>query len=272
MKKHTKLLLLLFLIISLSGFTQVDTLPLSRNNKFILSMSAGISIPLGDFSFYAGQNYYSNILSGYPKTGFSGKVDVCYLFSKYHFGISLSLLSSINKSWSEYEGSYYRLPTTALGGGTVITSYSYETKNWYFTSILAGLFFEPIHLSGFSLRFWLAGGMLQAICPESNLYQTGYFWEMGQPETPFHENVSQPQMFSYKFALNTGYNFSISLIHKLRAVISFDFLASDAIFHGVITDCFEWDPQQQYRSETPITITKRVYILNCNFGLAYTFN
>jgi len=265
-----KYLLISFLIISLPGLTQVDTLSRGKNQRFIISVSVGTSIPLGDFSFYSKQDYYAFTLSGDPKIGFSSKIDATCLFSKKHFGITISFLSSINKSWSESEGYYYRVPTTAMGSGSVVTSYSYETKNWYFNSLLTGIFVEPIHSPQISIRFWLTGGILQAISPESKLYQTGYIWVYHGSSWPFTENINQPQMFSYKFALNTGTNLFIRLNQKFRAILSVDFLASDAIFKGnIVEDFYDGTNDSYYGKKRPITISKRVYMLYCNLGLSY---
>lgn len=249
----------------------MDTISKYKDNRFGVSLLMGTSVPLGNFSYYAPQSAYDNTLSGSPKIGFSIKINTSYLFIRYHFGVMLSFLSSCNRNYSEYEGFYYRIPSGALGSYIHWDSYIYKSSNWYFNSLLAGIFVEPIRNPKISLRFWLSGGLLRAICPATELNQSGEYGIFSQPPNPFTENFVQPQMFSNKFALNSGTCLSVRIIRNFNALISFDFLASDAIFHGNVEHNFYSSEDTYYRT-TQIRITNRVYMLYCNAGFAYFFN
>jgi len=273
MNKFKKLLILFILVSSFPGFTQVDTLSKNKKDEIIISISGGISVPMGEISSEVMQEYSGNVISGVPKIGFAGKIDAMYLFSKIRFGAKISFISSINKSCSESEGYRYRAPGTALGGGKSVYTYTYESKNWYFNWMMLGPIVEPIHSSKIFVQFWVTAGVLQAICPETQLVQDGAFWDISGRRDPFIETVTQPKMISRTFALNTGTDISFKLIRKMSVFLSVDFLTSDAIFKGTITDYYVGNPSYNLNNyDYSISMTKRIYMLECTLGIKYCIN
>src|SRR5690349_3762030 len=97
-----------------------------QNLKFRASFSTGASYPMGNIAIYEKN---SENISGPAMLGFNARLDLNYYFNK-GLGVALNFLSSRNSAADlGKEDLFY--PSTALGGGSSTTSYSYSTKAWY---------------------------------------------------------------------------------------------------------------------------------------------
>lgn len=148
MKLQLLLLFLTFLLVSASSYCQKP--------RAFLGISAGVSIPSGDFS----SGDYENNGAGYAKTGFSLKTSYDHRIS-YNFGISGLLLVHSNP-WDEDE----LIDGIEADSLDIIDKLSVATSNWSSFGILVGpSLYIPIneHLN-FDIKATI--GMYNAYAPE----------------------------------------------------------------------------------------------------------
>jgi hypothetical protein len=182
MKSHIILFPIIFLISIILSTAQVDTLSFQTNHKIIFSISAGLAIPIGKFSYFKTDfNSFTENIAGHASLGFNGKFDMTYLFSK-DLGFICMLYSSVNKAEIPDSVDLFPPPYSppALGGGSRMLSYKYTTKTWYINGVLAGPV-VMIENDNMNFTFRLTGGIQQVQSPETRLDEKGYNWQIDWP-------------------------------------------------------------------------------------------
>ena len=235
-----------------------------------ISLQAGPSFPLGEFSSAATQSYSSPSLLGLPKIGFGGKLLAAYGFTGKTFGLLFSLSHAIHPNYSQFEGKYYRYESSGLGSQRNISSYTYNSSNWKLTALQAGAYYELIQKQSFRFKLWLMAGVLQTCSPEVTYDQTGSIWVLPQTLIGFSEHLLQPTYTSYKPALSTGFALNMTLSTHWAATLMSDFTVSEAIFEGEIqVQHIEIGQEKEY----PIAFKDdfKVYLLQGAVGVTYTF-
>lgn len=267
------LLSIIFLISLNQSKAQVDTLSVNANHKIIFSVSAGVTVPVGEFAHFKNTIYSpTENLAGAAGVGFNGKFDVKYLFFK-KFGITCTLYSSVNKAIkpdsSELFFPYY---STAMGGGSRRSSFNYTTKKWYTNGLLIG----PIMVVSkdkIELNYRIAGGIQLIQSPESRLDETGYIWQTNWTSVhPTSSTTIQPQMLGYNFVFDIGVDFKFQLKKKFNIFFSMDYLISQASFNGQLSYTFdENDGTNQTHTEgtKPIGFSKNISQFYFNGGVSY---
>lgn len=261
---------LLYLMIITNAIAQPEKQQAEPKPSIFISLQAGPSFPLGEFSSAATQSYSSPSLLGLPKIGFGGKLTAAYGFLGKSFGLLLSLSHANHPNYSEFEGKYYRYESSGLGTQRSISSYTYTSSNWKLTALQAGAFYEAVKNQNFTLNLWLMAGVLQTRSPEVSYNQTGSIWVLPQTLIGFSEHLVQPSYTSYKPALSTGFALNMPLSTHWAATLMSDFTVSEAIFEGEIqVQHIEIGQEKEY----PIAFKDdfKVYLLQGAVGVTYTF-
>lgn len=155
---------------------QIDTLQIHSHQKIIVSISAGIAVPTGKFSYYELDSLINTRnMAGIASTGYNTKFQAIYLLSK-SIGVSCIIYSSVNKSNAVDSAALFYDPypySHGLGGGFVMLSYNYQTESWDTRGVLIGLV-AVVNKDNPNLKFRLSGGMQRVNSPESRLTKIGY--------------------------------------------------------------------------------------------------
>lgn len=278
-KNYRQLLLITAFLFSLiqSKAQMGDTLSVIKKNKLIFSISSGIAIPLGEFSYFKKDIYTeTENLAGSPKVGFNGKCDIAYLFSNT-FGINLMFYSSVYKTLTPDSRELFPPPcgAPAMGGGSSLRSYNYISKMWNTNGIVLGPTIGTTK-GKIRLNFKLASGIQQTKCPEIRLDKTGFIWQMNWTiDHPYNSSIIQPELISYNFVFNCGYNIQITLRKKFAITINMDYLTSHVIFNGqskYISDVNDGIKTTHSEFTNPVNFIKDISVFHINAGVSYVIN
>lgn len=262
--------ILLYLMIATNAIAQPEKQQAESKPTFFISLQAGPSFPLGEFSSAALQTYSSPSLLGLPKIGFGGRLSAAYGFTGKTFGLLFSLSHANYSNYSQFEGKYYRYESSGLGSQRSISTYTYTSSNWKLTALQAGAYYQIVQKHNFRFKLWLMAGVLQTRSPEVTYDQTGSIWVLPQTLIGFSEHLLQPTYTSYKPALSTGFALNMPLSNHWAATLMSDFTVSEAIFEGEIQVQHIEEGQE---NEYPIAFKDefKVYLLQGAVGVTYTF-
>ena len=187
----------------------------SQKPQAFLGISAGASVPLGDFS----SGNYQKTGDGFAKTGFSFKTAYDHRIT-YNFGISGLLLVHSNP-WDD-DSLLEGINTDSL---EIIDQLSVATSNWSSFGILIGPFlYVPINES-FNFDIKATFGLYNAYAPEivvSGTRQNG-------------ENFSL-RFLKYNgigFAWNIGSTFRYKISRSRYIILGGDYLSSTISFENI---------------------------------------
>lgn len=259
--------------------TEVDTVSFWKNHRLILSVSAGMAAPSGEFSFFETHkqvqdpNYYLKPanLAGPARFGWNGRLSLSYLFLK-HFGFICMFKTTINEASTPTITELFSFPDIVpLGRGAIVTSYDYSSKKWYTNNLLLGpVFFFEYNI--FSLTFKLTGGIQQVLCPETILNEKGYWWDANGYAFPYTMVTDQPRLYSYNFVFDGGADFKVLITKRFGIILSLDYLASAASFKGqsnYIQDV-SWDINPIHNEGTELVkFNKNISLILFNAGVSY---
>jgi hypothetical protein len=275
MKALRKIIFILFLLSFFSidkGYAQLDTLSSARAKRQIfLSFSAGLVQPLGEISYF---DKSESSMAGYAGTGFNGKLDLIYLFSK-RFGIFCSYISSFNKAENPDSSSLFSPLNNGMGGGITRISYKYDTKTWFTNEVLAGPVLVLVNNDIVTLSIKMAGGIQQVQSPKTQESDSGYAWQVNWSHfEPYLNKNYQPRMTSYNFVFDAGIDYKLKLSDKLGINFSLSYLVSHAIFRGNtswVGDSWVGLNQTYTQSEEayPISFAKTIYLFCFDVGVSY---
>jgi hypothetical protein len=269
-----KTLLVFFFQFFLHLFTLGQTDSLS--SKMSISFVLGTAIPEGEFRNLQNNFTYDfhGSIAGGAKIGIYGKLDFQYLLHK-NFGLITSLYSTMNNS-KVPEDNEYNLPhSNALGGGFVITSNSYDTKQWYANSALIGIY-ATASIKLISLDFKLSAGIQQVKSPIAHKYYSGYNWIGGTKTGTFYSSETQPNFISYNFVANIGMDCKMKMTKSFSAKIGIENLFSQGNFDGdliytTVTNKADGTTSNN-ESQDKRGFTKNVFIMGLNAGITYSIN
>lgn len=272
-------ILLVFIIQNLFQhlcFAHTDTLTTKTNYKMDISIAGGTATPEGVFGMfengYTPYIFQGGNIAGGASNGYYGKVDFNYLIAK-HFGATAMLYSSVNSRKNLSPQEFKEPFSSALGGGFRVTSYTHDTKEWYTTGALIGIYTE-IKCKFIALDFKFSVGIQQVKSPIAHIYEEGYSWQMGIGVTSNYRKIeTQPSMTSYNVVGNLGIDFSHRFSKFFKVKIGIENFFSQAEFDGNLTYTTDINytngttGHDEYKEK--LHFTKNVFILGLNAGFSY---
>src|SRR5688572_11847461 len=184
--RFSKILIFLFFSFKLCN-AQSDTTQ-GRTAKVLLLISAGATIPLGEFSKLGESEGSSNSFdigdnkAGSAKIGFNGRLNIHYLFSK-NFGLNFTFFGTNNKAAIIDSTDLFPPPYgQAHGHGREMLSYAYHTSTWLTYGFLLG--FSAAFYSGNTILILrINPGYQRVESPETKLHTEGYLWSLNWSTT-----------------------------------------------------------------------------------------
>ncbi len=254
----------------LFSLAQTDSLSNKKNNKMSLSFAIGKTIPEGAFEVYVDDKTGNR--AGAASFGYYGKLDFHYLIHK-KFGVVAMLYSSLNNSITIPYNQYHLPSSTGLGGGFIITSKSYDSKNWKTNGVLIGLYATKVKKL-MSINFNLTAGIQQVKSPETHIYYTGYNWIGGTKTGTFSSVITQPSLYSYNIVLDFGIDWVVALSPIYKVKFGIENFFSQATFDGKLKYNSETNnidgSSTTNESQIHLHFTKNVLMFGLNAGIIYT--
>jgi hypothetical protein len=277
MKKTFTNLICIILLVQ-AGFAQKDSTSDVTNNKILINLSGGVAFPVANFRIfeneYAPYIYQGGNIAGAASTGYYGKIELSYLFSK-HFGVTAMIYSSNNKGVVLNRGEYTSPAASGLGGGSVITSSEHYTAAWRTSGALLGICEERnFNHIGFRIKF--LAGLQQVKSPESQIRETGYYWVGGSTTGSFTNIQTQRELTAYAMTLNGGIDGYYHISKKIKLNIGIESFFSQPKFEGNLnyesTTEYTSGSTTYSESQKKLTFYKYVFLLGINAGISYVIN
>jgi hypothetical protein len=254
---------------------QKDSVTEKEFDRFYVSLTGGVGIPLGEFAKYDDKPKYNfpltglnHNLTGEPETGITFKLSPYYLFSEYA-GMTCSFYTgsfkATTKSIEETAGFSFDTSSYATK-----QEYDYDTKSWTTKGFLIG-FFANAPLHRFNIAVKILGGIQHSGCPETSFYYLYQHYSSFSAKTIY----AQPAVSSTGFCWDGGLDIRISIHPKINILLSADYISAKSSFtDSVLLDtqfipAYGWDPPS---SKFSFKYEKQITYLSINAGIAYVFN
>lgn len=272
--KNFLFILIPFLLFKINNcFAQKDTAAEKKFDRFYISLTGGIGIPVGEFSEFSIpndppapiSNFYN--LAGEARTGYTGKLNAHYFFAK-HFGCAASVFTGSFKAKDKTYQELFNSPSTLE-----YTTYTYKAESWTASGIMIGAIAgAPVSNFLFNIKF--LAGFQRSVCPETNI---SLIDENVISQYTFTETIRQPAVSSTAFAWDAGIDIGIKTGKKIAVLFSADYSASKADFNGPVFIEAEFNDHtngnylSHYSESFPFDETKQIAYISLTVGIAYVF-
>jgi len=265
----SKILLSIYLVcLSLAVHGQVDS-DIYHKNSLLIALSAGGTYPIGKFAkFEIDSSEYTENIAGAALTGFNVRLNTDY-FLNQDFGIAFCFQHSKINSKNPTSGELFYDPrpwSQGLGGGSKQVSYNYNTGDWKISELTTGIVAKA---SAEYVDFYcrVNGGLIIVVSPKTELVESKYIWQMGQPNEYYTKTSVQPSAQSYSFcgSVQADARFSLNARKKIFLLVSIEYLTSHCVLHAVRNSVYSSGSQSEYK----FSFSKNVNTFGINAGIAW---
>ena len=223
----------------------------SNSSPFILSVNAGIAIPVSGMEKFAE-----------PGAGFS--LNATKFFTK-NFGLQGRFYTMSNKSFIPvYDELNPEGPYTA---GSVNTTEQSNAGTWKTNGILFGPVLK-LNDEKLTLSFRAMSGYQMVICPPANKSVNGFI--TSNESTTFHSEQSTDELTGYCVPLNLGYSVAYHVCKKFDVSLDLDYLTSIARFSGMSDFSINTNsPDSHTEKVIPVSFAKNVSVMMVSLGISY---
>jgi hypothetical protein len=253
------------------GFSQHGHHKWLDSSVCIISATAGLSIPYGDFSDYFRKNkssyFPSNVIGG-AEQGVNARFELSYYFLK-----KTAVVMGFSATHNEvkevpYTSLYPPSQVPSLGGSHDTYDYSYKSTPWYTASLMFGFTHDlRVGRTVWSPRILLAYQEINS--PRIEIFELRRWRTEGDPPNlgTYTRETLQPATSMSNMAFDIGINVRVGLAKHFLLMGSIDLLISDVSFKNEISYVYDYPEPGKY--VVPSDFKEMISFRCLNLGVAY---